>query len=151
MQRAQSSKAPVQRLADKIAAVFVPVMIALAAGVFCLWFFALAPGDWDRAINCLCSMLVIACPCALGLATPTAIMVGTGRAAELGVLFRNGAAIENCWRTGAVVFDKTGTLTWGQPEVTELLPCSGTLPQELAVCAAGDSAARRRMLYARLP
>lgn len=136
MQRAQSSKAPVQRLADKIAAVFVPVMIALAAGVFCLWFFALAPGDWDRAINCLCSMLVIACPCALGLATPTAIMVGTGRAAELGVLFRNGAAIENCWRTGAVVFDKTGTLTWGQPEVTELLPCSGTSPQELAVCAA---------------
>ena len=136
VQRAQSSKAPVQRLADKIAAVFVPVMIALAAGVFCLWFFALAPGDWDRAINCLCSMLVIACPCALGLATPTAIMVGTGRAAELGVLFRNGAAIENCWRTGAVVFDKTGTLTWGQPEVTELLPCSGTSPQELAVCAA---------------
>lgn len=122
VQRAQSSKAPVQRLADKIAAVFVPGMIALAAGVFCLWFFALAPGDWDRAINCLCSMLVIACPCALGLATPTAIMVGTGRAAELGVLFRNGAAIENCWRTGAVVFDKTGTLTWGQPEVTELLP-----------------------------
>lgn len=118
VQRAQSSKAPVQRLADKIAAVFVPVMIALAAGVFCLWFFALAPGDWDRAINCLCSMQVIACPCALGLATPTAIMVGTGRAAELGVLFRNGAAIENCWRTGAVVFDKTGTLTWGQPEVT---------------------------------
>lgn len=136
VQRAQSSKAPVQRLADKIAAVFVPVMIALAAGVFCLWFFALAPGDWDRAINCLCSMLVIACPCALGLATPTAIMVGTGRAAELGVLFRNGAAIENCWRTSAVVFDKTGTLTWGQPEVTELLPCSGTSPQELAVCAA---------------
>lgn len=136
VQRAQSSKAPVQRLADKIAAVFVPVMIALAAGVFCLWFFALAPGNWDRAINCLCSMLVIACPCALGLATPTAIMVGTGRAAELGVLFRNGAAIENCWRTGAVVFDKTGTLTWGQPEVTELLPCGGTSPQELAVCAA---------------
>ena len=123
--RAQSSKAPVQRLADKIAAVFVPVMIALAAGVFCLWFFALAPGDWDRAINCLCSMLVIACPCALGLATPTAIMVGTGRAAELGVLFRNGAAIENCWRTGAVVFDKTGTLTWGQPEVTELRLAAG--------------------------
>ena len=97
------------------------------------------------------AVLVIACPCALGLATPTAIMVGTGRAAELGVLFRNGAAIENFWRTGAVVFDKTGTLTWGQPEVTELLPCSGTSPQELAVCAAGDSAARRRMLYARLP
>lgn len=136
VQRTQSSKAPVQRLADKIAAVFVPGMIALAAGVFCLWFFALAPGDWDRAINCLCSMLVIACPCALGLATPTAIMVGTGRAAELGVLFRNGAAIENCWRTGAVVFDKTGTLTWGQPEVTELLPCGVTSPQELAVCAA---------------
>lgn len=136
VQRAQSSKAPVQRLADKIAAVFVPVMIVLAAAVFCLWFFILSPGDWDKAVNCLCSMLVIACPCALGLATPTAIMVGTGRAAELGILFRNGAAIENSWRTGAVVFDKTGTLTWGQPEITELLPCSGISPQELAVSAA---------------
>ena len=87
-------------------------------------------------------MLVIACPCALGLATPTAIMVGTGRAAELGVLFRNGSRqVENRGRTGAAVFDKTGTLTWGQPEVTELLPCSGTSPQELAVCAAAVEAA----------
>lgn len=136
VQRAQSSKAPVQRLADKIAEVFVPAIIALAAAIFCLWFFALAPGDWSKAINCLCSMLVIACPCALGLATPTAIMVGTGRAAELGILFRSGAAIENCWRTDVVVLDKTGTLTWGQPEVTELLTCESVSPQELAISAA---------------
>lgn len=87
---AQSEKAPIARLADKIATVFVPVVILVAAGIFCLRYFVLDAGDLRSALNCVCSTLVIACPCALGLATPTSIMTGSGRAAELGVLFRGG-------------------------------------------------------------
>ena len=91
---AQSEKAPVARLADKIATVFVPVVILVAAGVFCLRYFVLDAGDLRSALNCVCSTLVIACPCALGLATPVAIMVGTGRGAEMGVLFKSAEALE---------------------------------------------------------
>lgn len=136
VQRAQSSKAPIQRLADKIAAVFIPVVIALAAVVFALWFFLLQPGGWDKAVYCLCSVLVIACPCALGLATPTAIMVGAGRAAELGVLFKGGAELERAYQAKTVVFDKTGTLTWGQLEVTGAYFVPGAEPEQLIIGAA---------------
>ena len=101
---AQSEKAPVARLADKIATVFVPVVILVAAGVYCV-----------------CSTLVIACPCALGLATPTSIMTGSGRAAELGVLFRGGEQLETAYKTDTVVFDKTGTLTLGLTDGAEQL------------------------------
>ena len=111
---------------DKIAAVFVPVMIALAAGVFCLWFFALAPDDWDRAINCLCSMLVIACPCALGLATPTAIMAGIGKGAENGILIKDAESLETAVRVDVVVLDKTGTLTEGRPSVVDAAWAEGS-------------------------
>lgn len=123
VRRAQSSKAPVQRLADKIASVFVPIVLVLSAAVFCVWYFVAAPGDLDRALYCVCSLTVIACPCALGLATPTALMVGAGRAAELGVLYRDGAELELAHKVSAVVFDKTGTLTEGKPEVCGMHTC----------------------------
>ena len=108
---AQSEKAPVARLADKIATVFVPVVILVAAGVFCLRYFVLDAGDLRSALNCVCSTLVIACPCALGLATPTSIMTGSGRAAEL----------ETACKTDTVVFDKTGALTLGLTDGAEQL------------------------------
>lgn len=113
VRRAQSEKAPVQRFADRIASIFVPSVIALAALIFALWFFLLAPGDWGKAISTVCGVLVIACPCALGLATPAALMTASGRAAELGILFKGAAAIEKAWSIDTVVFDKTGTLTEG--------------------------------------
>ena len=112
---------PIARLADKIAAVFVPVVILVAAGVFCLRYFVLDAGDLRSALNCVCSTLVIACPCALGLATPTSIMTGSGRAAELGVLFRGGEQLETAYKTDTVVFDKTGTLTLGLTDGAEQL------------------------------
>ena len=118
---AQSEKAPIARLADKIATVFVPVVILVAAGVFCLRYFVLDAGDLRSALNCVCSTLVIACPCALGLATPTSIMTGSGRAAELGVLFRGGEQLETAYKTDTVVFDKTGTLTLGLTDGAEQL------------------------------
>ena len=116
VRHAQSEKAPVQRFADRIAAIFVPSVIALAALVFALWFFLLAPGDWGKAVSTVCGVLVIACPCALGLATPAALMTASGRAAELGILFKGAAAIEKAWSIDTVVFDKTGTLTEGRVE-----------------------------------
>ena len=113
VRRAQSEKAPVQRFADRIASIFVPSVIALAVLIFALWFFLLAPGDWGKAVSTVCGVLVIACPCALGLATPAALMTASGRAAELGILFKGASAIEKAWSIDTVVFDKTGTLTEG--------------------------------------
>ena len=116
VRRAQSEKAPVQRFADRIATIFVPSVVALAVVIFALWFFLLAPGDWGKAVSTVCGVLVIACPCALGLATPAALMTASGRAAELGILFKGASAIEKAWSIDTVVFDKTGTLTEGRVE-----------------------------------
>ena len=116
VRRAQSEKAPVQRFADRIATIFVPSVVALAVLIFALWFFLLAPGDWGKAVSTVCGVLVIACPCALGLATPAALMTASGRAAELGILFKGASAIEKAWSIDTVVFDKTGTLTEGRVE-----------------------------------
>ena len=110
---AQNEKAPIARLADRIATVFVPVVTLISTGIFCLWYWVIDPGNMGQAVSCLCSTLVIACPCALGLATPTSIMTGSGRAAELGILFRGGEQLENAYKTDTIVFDKTGTLTMG--------------------------------------
>ena len=118
---AQSEKAPIARLADKIATVFVPLVVLIAVGVFCLRYYIIDAGSLSSAISCVCSVLVIACPCALGLATPTSIMTGSGRAAELGVLFRGGEQLETAYKTDTVVFDKTGTLTLGWAEGEEKL------------------------------
>lgn len=136
VERAQCTKAPVERFADKIAAVFIPAVAALALGVFAVWFFYLSPADWGKAIYCLCAVLVIVCPCALGLATPTAIMVASGRSAELGILFRSGEVLEKAKSIDTVVFDKTGTLTYGEMEVTDLVPVCGDLQEALIYAAA---------------
>ena len=120
VEAAQGSKAPVQRLVDQVAAVFVPVVIAIAAGVFLAW--GLAGGDWAFALRAAVAVLVIACPCALGLATPTAIMVGTGLGAERGILIRNAEALERTRALDVIVLDKTGTLTEGRPQVLEVVP-----------------------------
>ncbi len=140
VERAQGSKAPVARLADRVAAVFVPVVIAIALVAGALW---LAFGPEPRlahALLAVVAVLIIACPCALGLATPTALMVGTGRGAELGVLVRDADALEAAERVDVVVFDKTGTLTRGQPEVQSVAPAPGVEPARvLAVAAALES------------
>ncbi len=118
VQGAQASKAPVQRLVDRISAVFVPVVVAVAAASFLGWW--LVAGDVGAAFVAAVSVLVIACPCALGLATPTAIMVGTGMAARHGILIKDAQALERICRTEVVVFDKTGTLTKGEPAVVQI-------------------------------
>ena len=117
---AGGSKAPIARLADQIAGVFVPIVMTIAAVTFVVWM--LAGQSLEFALNCAISVLVISCPCALGLATPVAIMVGTGRGAQMGVLFKNAQALENLHRVDTVVLDKTGTLTTGKPVVTDILP-----------------------------
>lgn len=117
VEQAQTDKAPIQRQADRISGVFVPIVVAISALTFVVWAFLL--NDIDTAIRASIAVLVIACPCALGLATPTSIMVGTGRAAEQGVLFKGGGQLESLNESNIVVFDKTGTLTNGTPEVVE--------------------------------
>ncbi len=120
VEEAQGSKAPIQKLVDQVAAIFVPVVIILAAGVFLAW--GLIGGDWLDAMTAMVAVLVVACPCALGLATPTAIMVGTGLGAERGILVRNAEVLEASRSLDVIVLDKTGTLTEGRPRVTEAVP-----------------------------
>lgn len=120
VREAQASKAPVQRLVDKISAVFVPVVTLIAVITFIVWSLC-APGEWAFAVTAGVSVLVIACPCAMGLATPTALMAGIGRGAEKGILVKDAAALETLARTNIVVFDKTGTLTEGKPRVTDAI------------------------------
>ncbi|HQE92585.1 MAG TPA: heavy metal translocating P-type ATPase [Anaerolineae bacterium] len=129
VEEAQGSKAPIQRLADQISAVFVPVVIGIAVLTFVGWYFfgPTLPANADttaftRALMTMVAVLVIACPCAMGLATPTAVMVGTGKGAELGILLKNGEALERAGHITTVVLDKTGTLTKGQPAVTDVIP-----------------------------
>jgi Cu+-exporting ATPase len=126
---AQASKAPVQRLVDRISAIFVPVVVALATLTFLGWW--LIGGDAEAGLLNAVAVLVIACPCALGLATPTAIMVGTGVAARNGILIKDAAALEQAKSVSTVVFDKTGTLTEGKPTVAAILPASGISEQDL--------------------
>jgi Cu+-exporting ATPase len=141
VQEAQGSKAPIQRLADRVAAVFVPTVIAIAFGTFLLWWLGVGAGFTPALIR-LVAVLVIACPCALGLATPTAIMVGTGKGAHMGILFRSSEALERAHALGVVVLDKTGTVTRGEPAVHEVVVrAQATVP-------AGDGRkdAERRLL-----
>src|SRR6266851_3546084 len=136
VEEAQGSKAPIQRIADRVAAVFVPVVLVIASVTFVAWlWFGPAP-VFVRALTNAVGVLVIACPCAMGLATPTAIMVGTGRGAELGVLIRSAAALELLHKVEVVVFDKTGTLTVGKPTVTDVVPASGVEEADVLAPAA---------------
>jgi Cu+-exporting ATPase len=120
VQEAQGSKAPIQALADKVAAVFVPSIIGLAIVVFFVWWGI--SGEFVPAMIRLVAVLVIACPCALGLATPTAIMAGTGKAAEKGILFKNSEALETATKLDSIILDKTGTITLGKPAVMDVIP-----------------------------
>jgi Cu+-exporting ATPase len=116
---AQGSKAPIQKIADQVAGVFVPTVVAIAVLTFLIWYFAV--GNLNTGIISAVAVLVIACPCALGLATPTAIMVGTGKGAENGILIKGGEYLELAYKLNAVVLDKTGTLTRGEPQVTDII------------------------------
>ncbi|SFS62377.1 Cu+-exporting ATPase [Paenibacillus sp. BC26] len=118
VEEAQGSKAPIQRIADVISGIFVPIVIGIAAVTFLVWYFALEPGAFPEALRKAIAVLVIACPCALGLATPTSIMAGSGRAAELGILFKGGEHLERAHLIDAVLLDKTGTVTEGKPKLT---------------------------------
>ena len=136
VRQAQTEKAPIQRFADAVAQWFVPGVMAAAVGTFALWFFGLKKGDWERAILNACDVLTVACPCALGLATPTALMVGSGAGAARGVLYKTGGALETAWKADAVVFDKTGTLTLGEPTLTDVRPLPGVTEEDLLRVAA---------------
>ncbi|MEC9015065.1 MAG: heavy metal translocating P-type ATPase [Gemmatimonadota bacterium] len=120
VQEVQGSKAPIQRLADQVAGIFVPIVIIVAVLTFFVWWVVVG-ADFSVALVRLVAVLVIACPCALGLATPTAVMVGTGRGARQGILFRSSEALQRVRRLGTVVFDKTGTLTRGEPEIRTVI------------------------------
>jgi P-type Cu+ transporter len=122
VQRAQGSKAPIQRIADQISAVFVPAVLTIAAATFVVWFVFGPEPSLTLALTAFIGVVIIACPCAMGLATPTAIMVGTGKGAEAGILARGGEALEAAGRIDTVVMDKTGTLTLGRPAVTAVVP-----------------------------
>lgn len=121
VEEAQGSKAPIQRIADRISGIFVPIVVGIAVVTFLIWFFIISPGQFAEALEKMIAVLVIACPCALGLATPTSIMVGSGRAAELGILFKGGEHLEATHLLDTVVFDKTGTITKGKPALTDVI------------------------------
>ncbi|MHB8992528.1 MAG: heavy metal translocating P-type ATPase, partial [Chloroflexota bacterium] len=136
VEEAQGSKAPIQRLADVISGYFVPAVIVTALVTFVVWLLFGPTPAFTYALLNMVAVLIIACPCALGLATPTAIMVGTGKGAENGVLIRSGEALETAHKIKAIILDKTGTLTQGKPVVTDLLPANGTSQEELLYLAA---------------
>ncbi|MCG8402483.1 MAG: heavy metal translocating P-type ATPase, partial [Firmicutes bacterium] len=125
VEEAQGSKAPIQRMADIISAYFVPAVVVVAALTFVSWYFYGAPGDFTRSLLNFTAVLVIACPCALGLATPTSIMVGTGIGAKNGILVKGGEYLEKTHKLTAIILDKTGTITKGEPALTDLLPAPG--------------------------
>ncbi|MCR8657003.1 heavy metal translocating P-type ATPase [Paenibacillus endoradicis] len=121
VEEAQGSKAPIQRVADVISGIFVPIVVGIAVVAFLVWYFLVTPGDFAGALEKAIAILVIACPCALGLATPTSIMAGSGRAAELGILFKGGEHLEQTHKINTIILDKTGTVTKGKPELTDVL------------------------------
>ncbi len=125
VEEAQGSKAPIQRQADRISGIFVPIVVGIAIITFLAWFFLVSPGEFTPALEALISVLVIACPCALGLATPTSIMAGSGRAAEFGILFKGGEHLETTQQIQTVILDKTGTVTNGKPTLTDVIPAAG--------------------------
>ncbi|KYG34360.1 heavy metal translocating P-type ATPase [Alkalihalobacillus trypoxylicola] len=131
VEEAQGSKANIQRLADKVSGVFVPVVIVFSIIVFCIWYFFIEPGNISSALIPTISILVIACPCALGLATPTSIMAGSGRAAEIGLLFKSGEHLESAQSVDTVVLDKTGTITKGEPTLTDIISCNQSQKNQL--------------------
>jgi P-type Cu+ transporter len=146
VQEAQGSKPPIQRLADKIAAWFVPAVLLIALGTFFAWaFLSTGPDRISIAVSTAVSVLIIACPCALGLATPTAITVAMGRGASLGILYRNAQALETAHKLTNIVFDKTGTLTAGHPQVTEVTAYGVPETEVLRVAASAEFGSEHRL------
>lgn len=133
---AQGSKAPIQRLADKVASIFVPAVILIALTTFALWMVFGPKPSFTMALLSFVAVLIIACPCAMGLATPTAIMVGTGRGAENGILIKGGESLETIHRVKTIIFDKTGTLTQGKPVVTDIVVNNGFTEEQVLLWAA---------------
>ncbi len=148
MRDAQGSRAPIQKLADRISGVFVPVVISLAIATFVVWFVAADTAPAVRAFAAAVAVLIIACPCAMGLAVPTAVMVATGRGAELGILIKGGEALQRAGDVTTVVLDKTGTITEGRPTVTDVIPAPGSsrAPDELLRLAASLEASSEHPL-----
>ena len=134
VQDASATKAPIAKLADKVSGVFVPVVMVIAAAAFLVWL--LLGQTLEFALARAIAVLVISCPCALGLATPVAIMVGTGKGAKLGILYKNAEALENAHKVDTIVLDKTGTITEGRPVLTDLIPLAGQTEAELLALAA---------------
>ncbi len=134
VEEAQAGKPPIQRFADRISALFVPSVLAVSAVTFLIWFFAF--GDTTMAVISAVAVLVIACPCAMGLATPTAVMVGTGRGADMGILFKSGESLETAYRTKIVMFDKTGTITSGKISVSDIAPVEEVKEEDVLYYAA---------------
>lgn len=136
VEEAQGSKAPIQRLADAVSGVFVPIVLMLAIATFVAWYvFGPEPALLYAILNTI-AVLIIACPCAMGLATPTAIMVGTGKGAELGILIKDAESLETAHAIDTIIFDKTGTLTKGRPEVTDVIPAGGISENDVVRLAA---------------
>ncbi len=129
VEEAQTSKPPIQKLADKVAGIFVPIVLFVAIITFLIWFFAI--GNLTMAIISSVAVLVIACPCAMGLATPTAVMVGTGKGAENGILIRSGESLEKTHNLNTIILDKTGTITNGKPELTDIISLNNFTENEL--------------------
>src|SRR3990172_6288800 len=136
VQRAQGSKAPIQKMADRISEIFVPIVLVVAALTFVAWFLAGPEPRVTLGLTAFIGVVIIACPCAMGLATPTAIMVGTGKGAEVGILIRGGEALEGAGRVDTAVLDKTGTLTLGRPAVAAIVPAAGVDERRLLAVAA---------------
>ncbi|WP_242302053.1 heavy metal translocating P-type ATPase [Bacillus cereus group sp. BfR-BA-01361] len=131
VEEAQGSKAPIQRVADQISGIFVPVVVVIAIITFAVWMIFVTPGDFGGALEKMIAVLVIACPCALGLATPTSIMAGSGRSAEYGILFKGGEHLEATHRLDTVILDKTGTVTNGKPVLTDVIVADGFHEEEM--------------------
>ncbi|HGE7609550.1 heavy metal translocating P-type ATPase [Bacillus thuringiensis] len=131
VEEAQGSKAPIQRVADQISGIFVPVVVVIAIITFAVWMIFVTPGDFGGALEKMIAVLVIACPCALGLATPTSIMAGSGRSAEYGILFKGGEHLEATHRLNTVILDKTGTVTNGKPVLTDIIVADGFHEEEI--------------------
>jgi len=136
MHEAQSSRAPIQRLADRVSAVFVPAVVSIAIATFLAWYFLADTAALPRAIAAAVSVLIIACPCAMGLAVPTAVMVATGRGAELGLLIKGGETLQRAGDVNTVVLDKTGTVTEGSPRVARVIPLASSDESEILRAAA---------------
>lgn len=140
VEEAQGSKAPIQHIADNVTGIFVPIVIMIAAMTLIAWYFFLQPGELNGALEKVIAVLIIACPCALGLATPTSVMVGSGRAAQMGILFKEGKFLELLNKNNTIILDKTGTITKGEPAVTDIYIEDYSLNAFLEICGAVESA-----------